>query len=172
MATTFNKIIVVGHLIREPELRYTPTGTAVTTFGAATNHRYKTGDVVQEETCFLDVVVFGRQAETMHDYLHKSNQALVEGRLRQHTWEAVDGQEPRRWPSGWCTTSSVCSRQVVCPRGLAMVSRGICLPSWAILAGGFTRRATETKARGPSHAGCRCLGCAMRRSSNSIGASA
>jgi hypothetical protein len=52
-------------------------------------------------------------------------------------------------------------------RGLAMASRGICPPSWAIVAGGFTRRAAETKARGPSHAGCRCLGCAMRRSSSS-----
>ena len=84
MATTFNKIIVVGHLSREPERRYTQTGTAVTTFAVATNHRYKTGDGVQEETCFLDVVVFGRQAETVYDYLHKGNQALVEGRMRQH----------------------------------------------------------------------------------------
>ena len=93
MATTFNKIIVVGHLSREPERRYTQTGTAVTTFAVATNHRYKTGDGVQEETCFLDVVVFGRQAETVYDYLHKGNQALVEGRMRQHTWEVADGQK-------------------------------------------------------------------------------
>ena len=93
MATTFNKIILVGHLSREPELHYTPTGTAVTTFGVATNHRYKTGDVVHEETCFLDVVVFGRQAETVSDYLHKGSQALVEGRMRQHTWETSDGQK-------------------------------------------------------------------------------
>ena len=93
MATTFNKIIVVGHLSREPERRYTQTGMAVTTFGVATNHRYKTGDTVQEETCFLDVVVFGRQAETVYDYLHKGNQALVEGRMRQHTWEVADGQK-------------------------------------------------------------------------------
>jgi len=93
MATTFNKIIVVGHLSREPELRYTQTGMAVTTFGVATNHRYKTGDTVHEETCFLDVVVFGRQAETVSDYLHKGNQALVEGRMRQHTWEVADGQK-------------------------------------------------------------------------------
>ena len=59
----------------------------------ATNHRYKTGDAVQEETCFLDVVVFGRQAETVSEYLHKGNQALVDGRLRQHTWEVADGQK-------------------------------------------------------------------------------
>ena len=93
MATTYNKIIVVGHLSREPELRYTPTGMAVTTFAVATNHRYKTGDAVQEETCFLDVVVFGRQAETVSEYLHKGNQALVDGRLRHHTWETPDGQK-------------------------------------------------------------------------------
>lgn len=93
MATTYNKIIVVGHLSREPERRYTQTGTAVTTFAVATNHRYKTGDGVHEETCFLDVVVFGRQAETVYDYLHKGNQALVEGRMRQHIWEVADGQK-------------------------------------------------------------------------------
>lgn len=93
MATTYNKIIVVGHLSREPELRYTQTGMAVTTFAVATNHRYKSGDAVHEETCFLDVVVFGRQAETVSDYLHKGHQALVDGRLRQHTWETPDGQK-------------------------------------------------------------------------------
>src|SRR5262249_40981641 len=80
MATTFNKIILVGHLSRDPELRFTATGTAMATFGLATNHQYKAGDTRQEEVCFLDVVVFGRQAEVVRDYLHKGNQALVEGR--------------------------------------------------------------------------------------------
>ena len=83
MATTYNKIIVVGHLSREPELRYTQTGMAVTTFAVATNHRYKTGDAVQEETCFLDVVVFGRQAETVSDF--QLNQDTVIGRASYST---------------------------------------------------------------------------------------
>jgi single-strand DNA-binding protein len=93
MATTFNKIILVGHLSRDPELRSTATGTAMTTFGLATNHRYKAGETWQEETCFLDVVVFGRQAEFVGDALHKGSQALVEGRVRQHSWETTDGQK-------------------------------------------------------------------------------
>jgi single-strand DNA-binding protein len=96
MAATFNKIILVGHLSRDPELRYTPTGTAIATFGLATNHRYKTGETWHEEACFLDVVVFGRQAEPVGDYLHKGSQALIEGRLRQRTWETPDGQQRRK----------------------------------------------------------------------------
>jgi single-strand DNA-binding protein len=75
MASTFNKIILVGHLSRDPDLRSTTHGTAMATFGLATNHRYKSGDVVHEETCFLDVVVFGRQAEAVGEYLHKGQQA-------------------------------------------------------------------------------------------------
>src|SRR5712691_8981623 len=90
---TFNKIILVGHLSRDPELRFTSTGTAIATFALATNHRYKVGELWQEETCFLDVVVFGSRAEPVSDYLHKGSQALVEGRVRQHTWETPDGQK-------------------------------------------------------------------------------
>jgi single-strand DNA-binding protein len=93
MATTFNKIILVGHLSRDPDVRSTSTGTAMATFGLATHHRYKAGEAWQEETCFLDVVVFGRQAASVGDYLHKGSQALVEGRLRQRTWETPDGQK-------------------------------------------------------------------------------
>ena len=96
MATTFNKIILVGHLSRDPELRYTPTGTAMATFGLATNHRSKRGETWHEEVCFLDIVLFGRQAESVGDYLHKGSQALIEGRLRQHIWETPDGQKRRK----------------------------------------------------------------------------
>jgi hypothetical protein len=77
MATTLNKIILVGHLSRDPEWRTTATGTAMATFGLATNHRYKAGETWHEETCFLDVVVFGRQAGFVGDALHKGGQVLV-----------------------------------------------------------------------------------------------
>jgi len=93
---TFNKIILVGYLSRDPELRYTSTGTAMATFGLATNHRYKRGETWDEEVCFLDVVVFGRQAEPVGDHLRKGSQALIEGRLRQRTWETPDGQQRRK----------------------------------------------------------------------------
>jgi len=62
------------------------------TFGLATNHRYKARETWQEDVCFLDVVVFGHQAEWVGDALHKGSQALVEGRVRQHSWETPDGQ--------------------------------------------------------------------------------
>jgi single-strand DNA-binding protein len=90
---TLNKIILVGYLSRAPELRSTSTGTAMATFGLATNHRYKAGELWQEETCFLDVVVFGRHTEPVGDYLHKGSQVLIEGRVRQRTWETPDGQK-------------------------------------------------------------------------------
>ena len=90
---TFNKIILVGHLSRDPEVRSTSTGTVMATFGLATNHRYKAGETWHEEVCFLDVVVFGRQAAPVGDHLHKGSQALIEGRLRQRTWETPDGQK-------------------------------------------------------------------------------
>jgi single-strand DNA-binding protein len=93
---TFNKIILVGYLSRDPELRYTSTGTAMATFGLATNHRYKRGETWDEEVCFLDVVVFGPQAEPVGDHLRKGSQALIEGRLRQRTWETSDGQKRRK----------------------------------------------------------------------------
>jgi len=59
----------------------------------ATNHRYKAGETWQEDVCFLDVAVFGRQAESVCDALHKGRQALVEGRVRLHTWETPAGQK-------------------------------------------------------------------------------
>lgn len=88
---TLNRVYLLGNLTRDPELRYTPTGTAVTSFGFAVNRRYRQGEEMREETCFVDVVVFGRQAETVSEYLSKGRQALVEGRLTWRTWEADDG---------------------------------------------------------------------------------
>jgi single-strand DNA-binding protein len=88
----FNKVILMGHLTRDPEVRYTPTGTAVATFGLAVNHRYRQGDDVKEATCFVDCVTFGRQAETVGEYLQKGRPALVEGRLRWQAWETEEGQ--------------------------------------------------------------------------------
>jgi single-strand DNA-binding protein len=86
-----NKVLLLGHLTWEPDLRYTPNGTAVTTFGLAINHRYRQGEEWKDEVCFVDVATFGRQAETAGEYLHKGSPALVEGRLRWHAWETDDG---------------------------------------------------------------------------------
>jgi len=90
---SFNKVIVMGNLTRDPEIRYNPNGTAVANLGLAVNRRYKQGDENREEVSFFDVVVFGRQAENCSQYLSKGRPVLVEGRLQQRRWETDDGQK-------------------------------------------------------------------------------
>ncbi|HEY5864756.1 MAG TPA: single-stranded DNA-binding protein [Candidatus Tectomicrobia bacterium] len=89
---SFNKVILLGNLTRDPELRYTPNGTPVATFGMATNRRSGQGDERREDVCFVDIVVFGREAETASEFLSKGRAALIEGRLQWRSWEQ-DGQK-------------------------------------------------------------------------------
>lgn len=93
MAASFNRVILLGNLTRDPELRYTPSGTAVTDIGLAVNDRRKgqNGEWV-EETTFVDVTLWGRTAEIASEYLTKGSSALIEGRLKLDTWE-TDGQK-------------------------------------------------------------------------------
>lgn len=88
----FNKVILIGNLTKDPELRYTPQGTPVTTLRLASSSKYKSGDAMKEETLFIDCVVWGKQAENCGQYLHKGSSALVEGRLQERRWE-TDGQQ-------------------------------------------------------------------------------
>jgi single-strand DNA-binding protein len=88
----YNKVILIGNLTKDPELRYTPQGTPVSTFRLATNYRYKHGDDMKQETTFIDIVVFGKQAESCSQYLNKGSSALVEGRLQERRWES-EGQQ-------------------------------------------------------------------------------
>ncbi len=86
----------MGNLTRDPELRQLPTGTSVANFGLAMNRRYKTREGEdREETCFVDIEVFGRQAETTNTYLSKGSSALVEGRLRLDQWEDKQSGQKR-----------------------------------------------------------------------------
>ena len=89
----FNKVILIGNLTRNPELRYTPNGTPVASLGLAVSRRYKQGDDLKEEVCFVDIVVFGKQAEHCGQYLSKGNGIIVDGRLQQRRWETEDGQK-------------------------------------------------------------------------------
>jgi single-strand DNA-binding protein len=84
----FNKVILAGNLTRDPELRYTPKGTAVARLGIAINRKWKseTGEM-KEEVTFVDVDAFGKTAETIGQYLKKGRPILIEGRLRYETWE-------------------------------------------------------------------------------------
>jgi len=90
----FNKAFIMGNLTRDPELRYLPNGTAVTTFTIASNRVYtlQSGEK-KEEATFMRVVVWGRRAETCGEYLAKGSSAFVEGRLQSRTWEGQDGQK-------------------------------------------------------------------------------
>jgi len=89
---TLNVITLFGHLTRDPEVRYSPTGTPVATLGFAVNTRVKGQDGQwHEDPCFVDVVVFGNQAEACGEYLEKGAPALVEGRLQYRTWADAHG---------------------------------------------------------------------------------
>ena len=88
----FNKVILIGNLTRNPELRYTPNGTPVANFGLAVNRRFKQADDQKEEVCYIDIVVFGKQAEHCGQYLSKGDGAIIDGRLQQRRWETDDGQ--------------------------------------------------------------------------------
>ena len=89
-----NKVFLMGNLTRDPELRYTPTGMAIASFGLATNRRYKSQEGEQKkETCFVDINMFGRRAEVISEYFSKGSAIYIEGRLRYEQWEAQDGQK-------------------------------------------------------------------------------
>lgn len=91
---SFNKVIVMGNLTRDPELRYTPSGAPVCGFGLALNRRYQNGrgsDV--EEVTFVEITVWGKQAEACAEYLTKGRTVLVEGHLRQERWETTEGEK-------------------------------------------------------------------------------
>jgi len=89
----FNRIILIGNLTKDPELRYTPQGTPVTTFRLAVTSRFRqSSGETKDETLFIDTVVFGKQAETVSQYLGKGRTVLVEGRLQERRWES-DGQQ-------------------------------------------------------------------------------
>lgn len=90
----FNKVILVGNLTRDVELRYLPNGSALAKLGLATNRRYKKQDGSQgEEVCFVDVNLFGRTAEVANQYLKRGSQILIEGRLVLESWTDNNGQK-------------------------------------------------------------------------------
>jgi single-strand DNA-binding protein len=88
--TSFNKTILMGNLTRDPEVRYTPNGAAVASFAIAVNRKYKQGSETKEEVSYIDIVVFGKQAENCGQYLSKGDSALIEGRLQQRRWDDKD----------------------------------------------------------------------------------
>jgi single-strand DNA-binding protein len=91
---SFNKVMLMGNLTKDPELRYTPQGTAVVTLRLAVNRKFRTkNQELKEEVCFISVVVWDKQAESSNQYLHKGSPIFVEGRLQSRSWEDASGQK-------------------------------------------------------------------------------
>lgn len=95
---SYNRVILMGNLTRDPELKYLPNGSSVANFGLAMNERYtdrETGE--QKETpCFVDIEAWGRQAEIANEYLQKGSPVFIDGSLKFDSWEADDGTKRSR----------------------------------------------------------------------------
>jgi single-strand DNA-binding protein len=91
---SYNKVILLGNLTRDPQLSYTPNQTAVVDFGVATNRRWTGQDGTERnETCFVDCRMFGRRAEVVNKYFKKGGLIFLEGRLTFDSWQAQDGSK-------------------------------------------------------------------------------
>ncbi|MFO7821255.1 MAG: single-stranded DNA-binding protein [Lentisphaeria bacterium] len=96
MMASLNKVFLIGNLTRDPELRQLPSGVSVCKFRIAVNRRFTTSQGEErEETCFVDIESWGRQAETSNRYLSKGRPVLIEGRLQQDTWQDANTGENR-----------------------------------------------------------------------------
>lgn len=94
---SLNRAQIIGNLTRDPEMRYTPNGNAVCSFGVATNRRWRDKDGNnQDETQFHDIVAWGKLAEIISQILHKGNKVYIEGRLQTRQWEGQDGAKRSR----------------------------------------------------------------------------
>ncbi len=93
---SLNKILLIGNLGADPEIRYTPAGKPVASFQMATNHRYKTDGELRQETEWFNVVAFGRLAELSSELLKKGQSLFVEGRVKTRSWEDAEGAKHYR----------------------------------------------------------------------------
>jgi len=97
MSRGLNKVMVIGHLGKDPEMRYTPSGRPVTTFSIAVSRSWNTADGERRsETEWFNIVAWGNLAEICKQYLHKGQQVYIEGRLQTRRWEDNDGQKRTR----------------------------------------------------------------------------
>lgn len=113
-----NKAFVYGNLTRDPELKSLPSGTSVATFGIATNRVWMDKDRNKQETAeFHNIVVFGKQADTVSQYLRKGSAALIEGRIVTRSWDDKDGVKKYR-------TEIVADRVQFGPRGASAGGQG------------------------------------------------
>lgn len=92
---SYNRVILMGNLTRDPEMKYIPSGTAVTNFGLAMNEKYtdRESGETRESACFVDVEAWGRQAEVANEYLSKGSPVFIEGALKFDSWETPEGEK-------------------------------------------------------------------------------
>ncbi len=90
---TDNTCTIIGNLTRDPEIRFTPSGATVATFGVVVNRRWKRGDEWQEEASFFDVKCWSQLAENVAESIHKGTRVIVTGRLEQRSWETDNGEK-------------------------------------------------------------------------------
>ena len=91
---SLNKVLLIGNLTRDPEIRYTPSGTAVANLGLAVSRKFRDkNQELKEEVCFVTVVVWSKMAETCNQFLHKGSPVFVEGRLTFRSWEDTAGKK-------------------------------------------------------------------------------
>jgi single-strand DNA-binding protein len=93
MAGDLNKVMLIGRLVRDPELRYTPNGSSVASFSIANNRTYVTGGEKKEMVSFFNCVAWGKTAEFISQYCKKGNRVGIEGRLQQRSWEDQQGNK-------------------------------------------------------------------------------
>jgi single-strand DNA-binding protein len=118
-----NKVLLIGRLTADPDIRVIPSGQSVATFGLATNRQWTDRDGKKQEGVeFHNIVVWGRQAETTSQFLKKGSLAYIEGRLQTRSWDAKDGQKRR-------TTEVVAERVQFGPRSSGQGGGGVSTPS-------------------------------------------
>ncbi len=123
MAIGLNKVLLIGHLGRDPEIRYTPSGLAIATFSLATSESYTTKDGNREtKTEWHRIVAFGRLAEICGEYLNKGSMVYVEGRLQTREWEDRDGNKR------WTTEIVLTNMQMLDKKGAAVLPEEAALP--------------------------------------------
>jgi single-strand DNA-binding protein len=91
--SSMNNVSLIGRLTREPELRYTASGKAVSSFGIAINEKYKSGDDWKTDVCFIEITAWEKTAEACSQYLKKGSLCGVVGKLKYDTWESEDGKK-------------------------------------------------------------------------------
>jgi single-strand DNA-binding protein len=97
MAKDLNKVLIIGRLGKDPDMRYTPGGSPVTTFSVATGRQWKdSSGEAHEETEWFNVVTWNKLAEICHEHLHKASRVYIEGRLQTRSWQDQDGQPHSR----------------------------------------------------------------------------